>query len=277
MDECASGDAQAEIIKIIASSIWGKDPLHSSELSSAALNFVLFPHSNRTASLLSLNLLTTHNYPSLARQMARLKFTEFKNILNNDLPQLLPSWPTDNDIRMLIDAADLFAHPTVMLRHVTYLPTHNSVEDSNLFLTPSSMQENIDLHHPFRNSVLSISWSRFQRAFSCLQNALCSIFSPGMLTTHSYASMLCCMVIISEQKDICNHLHVAIFYEVSYDPLGSIDPRIDLTWLARIVFQPFLVFSPAKGTVGFIKLNMGKGRWYGEAVSPQELLTMRRL
>ena len=72
--------------------------------------------------------------------------------------------------------------------------------------------------------------------------------------------MLCCMVIISEQKDICNHLHVAIFYEVSYDPLGSIDPRIDLTWLARIVFQPFLVFSPAKGTVGFIKLNMGKGR-----------------
>jgi len=38
-------------------------------------------------------------------------------------------------------------------------------------------------------------------------------------------------------------------------------------FLARIVFQPFLVFPPAKsqfkGTVGFIKLDMGKGRWYG--------------
>ena len=34
-------------------------------------------------------------------------------------------------------------------------------------------------------------------------------------------------------------------------------------FLARIVFHPFLVFSPAKGTVGFITLDMGKGRWYG--------------
>ena len=48
--------------------------------------------------------------------------------------------------------------------------------------------------------------------------------------TNSYASMLCYMFGISEYtlKDICHHLHVVISYEVSYDLLGSIDPRIDL-------------------------------------------------
>ena len=65
-----------------------------------------------------------------------------------------------------------------------------------------------------------------------------------MLTTHSYASMLRCMLIISEHKDICNHLHVVIFYEVSYDPLGSIDPRIDLTWLCSDQGQWFHLDKP---------------------------------
>jgi len=32
-------------------------------------------------------------------------------------------------------------------------------------------------------------------------------------------------------KDICHHLHAVISYEASYGPLGSIDPRIDLTRL----------------------------------------------
>ena len=37
--------------------------------------------------------------------------------------------------------------------------------------------------------------------------------------------------------------------------------------LARVVLQPFFVFSPAeiqsKGAVGFIKLYVRKSRWYG--------------
>jgi len=48
----------------------------------------------------------------------------FKNILEKqNFPQLLSSWPTDKDIRTLVDAADgLFAHPAAVLRHVAYPP-----------------------------------------------------------------------------------------------------------------------------------------------------------
>jgi len=47
---------------------------------------------------------------------------EFKNILEQrDFTQLLPPWPTDDDIRTLVGtAAGLFAHP--VLRHVAYPP-----------------------------------------------------------------------------------------------------------------------------------------------------------
>ena len=40
----------------------------------------------------------------------------------------------------------------------------------------------------------------------------------------------CCMNRISEYtfKDICHHLHAVISYEPSFDPLSSLDPRIDL-------------------------------------------------
>ena len=48
----------------------------------------------------------------------------FKNILDQQgFPQLLSSWPTYNDIRTLVDAADgLFAHFAAVLCHVAYPP-----------------------------------------------------------------------------------------------------------------------------------------------------------
>jgi len=49
---------------------------------------------------------------------------EFKDILEHrGFPQLQSLWPTDNNIKKLVDAADgLFAHPAAVLRHVAYLP-----------------------------------------------------------------------------------------------------------------------------------------------------------
>ena len=53
--------------------------------------------------------------------MVRLR-GEFKSILEHrDYAHLSSSWPADNDIKILVDAADgLFAHPSAVLRHVAY-------------------------------------------------------------------------------------------------------------------------------------------------------------
>jgi len=52
---------------------------------------------------------------------------EFKDILEHrGFPQLQSLWPTDNNIKKLVDAADgLFAHPAAVLRHVAYPPDSN--------------------------------------------------------------------------------------------------------------------------------------------------------
>ena len=64
---------------------------------------------------------------------------------------------------------------TLLLSYVMWpiQQTRNSVNDCNLFSIASPMQGNKDLHHHFRNSMLSMptSWSRFQSAISCLHNS----------------------------------------------------------------------------------------------------------
>ena len=49
--------------------------------------------------------------------------------------------------------------------------------------------------------------------------------------THWYVSLPCCMFRVSEYtlRDICHYLHAVISYEPPFDPLSSLDPRIDLT------------------------------------------------
>ena len=121
LDECAGGDAEAEIIKIIASLIReGSIPFHWAIFSCAE------PHIVSTFKQDSIAFITHSVELPISREadgeIEMYLRGEFRNILEQrDFPQLLSSWPADNDIQMLVDAADgLFAHPAAVLHHVAY-------------------------------------------------------------------------------------------------------------------------------------------------------------
>ena len=162
---------------------------------------------------------------------------EFKNILEHrGFPQLLSSWPTDNDIKTLVDAADgLFAHPTAVLRHVAYPP------DLQFRERLQSVLDNLSYagergYKPFF-SQLDALYLHIMKQIpeTILLSAQFLLFAYAMRywegDTRMHVSVLCCMFRISEYtfKDICHHLHAVISYEAPLDPLSSIDSRIDFT------------------------------------------------
>ena len=123
LDECAGEDAQAEIIEIIASSVRERSiPFHWAIFSRAEPRIVsTFKQDNIASVIHSVELPISREADGEIELYLR---GEFKNILEHrGFPRLLSSWPTDNDIRMLVDAADgLFARPADVLRHVAYPP-----------------------------------------------------------------------------------------------------------------------------------------------------------
>jgi len=123
LDECSGDDAQAEIIKIIASSVReGSTPFHWAIFSRAEPRIVsTFKQENIASVIHSVELPISREADSEIEMYLR---GGFKNILEKqNFPQLSSSWPADTDIRLLVDAADgLFAHPAAVLRHVAYPP-----------------------------------------------------------------------------------------------------------------------------------------------------------
>jgi len=123
LDECTSGDTQAEIIKIIASSVRERStPFHWVIFSRAEPRIVsTFKQDNIASVIHSVELPISREADGETEMYLR---GEFKNILEHrGFPQLLSLWRSDNDIRTLVDAAaGLFAHPAAVLRHVAYPP-----------------------------------------------------------------------------------------------------------------------------------------------------------
>jgi len=121
LDECVGKDAQAEIIEIIASSVREKPtPFHWAIFSCTEPRTVSAFKQDSIASV-------THSIElPISREadgeIEMYLWAGFKNILDQQgFLQLLSSWPTDNDIRTLVDATDgLFAHPAAVLCHVAY-------------------------------------------------------------------------------------------------------------------------------------------------------------
>jgi len=121
LDECAGKDEQAEIIKIIASSVRERStPFHWTIFSRAEPRIVLTFNQDSIA-------FVTHSIelPISCEADGEIEMylrDGFKNILEQqDFPELSSSWPTDNDIWTLVKAAaDLFAHPAAVLCHVAY-------------------------------------------------------------------------------------------------------------------------------------------------------------
>ena len=135
---------------------------------------------------------------------------EFKNILEHrGFPQLLSSWPTDNDIKTLVDAADgLFAHPTAVLRHVAYPP------DLQFRERLQSVLDNLSYagergYKPFF-SQLDALYLHIMKQIpeTILLSAQFLLFAYAMRywegDTRMHVSVLCCMFRISEYifKDI---------------------------------------------------------------------------
>ena len=123
LDECVGKDVQAEIIEIIASSVRERyTPFHWATFSRAEPRIVsAFKQDNITSVTHSIELPISREADGEIEMYLR---GGFKNILDQQgFPQLLSSWPTYNDIRTLVDAADgLFAHFAAVLCHVAYPP-----------------------------------------------------------------------------------------------------------------------------------------------------------
>jgi len=232
LDECAGGDAQAEIIKIIASSVMeGSTPFHWVIFSRAEPRIVsAFKQDNIASVIHSVELPISREADGEIELYLR---GGFKNILKQrDFPQLLSSWPSDNDIRMLVDAADgLFAHPAAVLRHVAYPPDsqfHERLQSVLGALSDAGRQLSISSFSPLDALYVHIMK---QIPEHTLLSALFLFFTWGGGNVNSgwYASLHCSVFRISECtfRDICHHLHAVVSYEAG--SLSSLDPRIDLT------------------------------------------------
>ena len=158
---------------------------------------------------------------------------KFKNILKHrGFPQLLSSWPTDNDIQMFISSADgLFAHSAAVLRHMVYPPDSQFRERLQSVLDSLSCRKTgVPITLFATRCSLSLHYEGDSREHSPVFK-FSSVLSFLLEFWHSFVHFHGSLHAYNMFKDICHHLHAVISYEASYGPLGSIDPRIDLTRL----------------------------------------------
>jgi len=235
LDECADGDAQAEIIEIIASSVReGSTPFRWAIFSRAEPRIVSTFKQDHIASVVhSVELPISHEADDDIEMYLR---GGFKNILDQQgFPHLLSLWPTDNDIGTLVDAAHgLFAHPAAVLRHVAYPPDLQFRERLQSVLDSCSGAGK-------QGSTSALSQLDVLYVHIMKQIPEHNLLSAQFLLSYNranwnadirwYVSLPCCVFRISEYTftNICHHLHAVISYEPPFDPLSSLDPRIDLT------------------------------------------------
>ena len=265
LDECDGEDAQAEIIKIIASSVRERStPFHWAIFSRAEPRIV------STFKQVSIVPVTHFIELPISRkadgEIEMYLRGEFKNILEQrDFPQLLLSWPGDNDIQMLVDAADgLFAHPAAVLRHVAYPPDSQFRE---------KLQSVLDSLSDAGQQAATSPFSQLDALYVHIMKQIPeSILLPAQyLLSHSLGdpnaggrwpiSGHCCMFGISECtfRNIYRYLHAVISYEVSFDSLSSIHSRIDLT---RPYSDQGQWFHPEKSIINYVISVHGTFRFY---------------
>jgi len=136
---------------------------------------------------------------------------------------------------MLVDAADgLFAHPAAVLRVVSYPPDSQfrerlqSVLDS---LSGAGKQESTSALSQLDALYVHIMEQIPEHNLLSAQFLLSYNLGNWIADARWNVSLCCCMFRISGHtfRDIYHHLHAVISYKPSFDPLSSIDPRIDLT------------------------------------------------
>jgi len=235
LDECAGEDAQAEIIKMIASSVRdGFMPFRWAIFSRAEPHIVsTFKQDNVASVTHSIELPISRDADGDIEMYLR---GEFKSILKHrDYAHLSSSWPADNDIKTLVDAADgLFAHPSAVLRHVAYPRNCQFRERLQSVLDALSQPGNHAFTSPFSQLDALYIHIMSQIPERILPSAQLFLYrvAAGNIDIPYYVATVCNNLRLSEStfRDICYYLHAVVAYEASFDPFSSMDPRIDLTW-----------------------------------------------
>jgi len=246
LDECAGEDAQAEIIKMIASSVRDRSmPFRWAIFSRAEPCIVsTFKQDNVASVTHSVELPISRDADGEIEMYLR---GEFKSILEHrDYAHLSSSWPTDNDIKTLVDAADgLFAHPSAVLRHVAYPRDCQFRERLQSVLDALSQPGNHAFTSPFSQLDALYVHIMSQIPERILPSAQLFLYHVALGDSESsfHVAIVCNNLRLSEStfRDISHYLHAVVAYEASFDPFSSIDPRIDLT---RSLFDQGQWFHP---------------------------------
>ena len=234
LDECAGEEAQSEIIEVIASSVQERStPFRWAIFSRAEPRIVSTFSQDSIASIThSVELVISREVDGEIGLYLR---GEFKNILRRrNCLHLSSSWPTNDDIRRLVDAAaGLFAHSAAALRQVGYPSDWQFRERLQSVLDALSQPGNQASTSPFSQLDALYFHIMSQIPEGILPSAqllLCDGVKYD-IDYDFYASIFCNILRLSESmfRDICHYLHAVIAYEASLDPLSSIVPRIDLT------------------------------------------------
>ncbi|KAF5356740.1 hypothetical protein D9756_006400 [Leucocoprinus leucothites] len=236
LDECGSQDAQAEIIKLIAASVQAKSTPFCWAIFSRAE-----PRITSTFALAHISPLCQAVYLPISRdtdQDIELYFRDgFKNMLQQRNMALSSPWPTEEDIKKLVDAAaGLFAYAATVLRFIDkhsyagFNETLQAVLDvitkpgscslpifSNLDKLYTLILERIpdDILHPMK---VLLNWM---------------VLGDWELRGWDVA-LICNIIGISEAsfKSICHHLQAVVAYQEPSQSIREIAPTVDLA-------QPF--------------------------------------
>ena len=264
LDECAGEEAQAEIIEIIASSVQARStPFRWAIFSRAEPRIVSTFSQDSIASIThSVELVISREVDGEIELYLR---GEFKNILRRrNCLHLSSSWPTNDDIRRLVDAAaGLFAHSAAVLRHVA-CPRNCQFRER--------LQSVLDALSQPGNQASTSPLSQLDALYFHIMSQIPEDILPS-------AQLFLCLGVrfgidydfhgsipynhlrLSEStfRDICHYLHAVIAYEASFDPLSSIDPRIDLT---RSFFDQGQWFHPELSFLDHLRSVHGLLRFY---------------
>ena len=234
LDECMGEEAQAEIIEVIASSVRTRStPFRWAIFSRAEPRIVSTFSQDTIASI-------THfvELPISREADGEIELYlrgEFKNILRRrNCLHLLSSWPTDDDIRKLVDAAaGMFAHPSAVLRQIGYPSDYQFHERLESVLGALSQPEKQPSTSPISqlDALYVHIMSQIPERILPSAQLFLSYAARGDNTLSLSVALTCGLLRLSEYtfRDICHYLHAVIAYEASFDPLSSINSRVDLT------------------------------------------------
>jgi len=236
LDECEDEDAQAEIIEVIAHSVrTGSTPLRWAIFSCAEPRIVSTFSQDSIASI-------THSVelPISCEADGEIELYlrgEFKNILRRlDCLHLLSTWPTDDDIMRLVDAAaGMFAHSAAVLRQVGYPSDCQFRERLESVLGTLSQPGKQPSTSPVSqlDALYDHIMSQILECILPSAQLFLSYVVHGDSDLPFFVATVCGTLRLSEStfRDISHYLHSVIACKASFNSLNLIEqgPNIDLT------------------------------------------------